>query len=101
MIDEKKNFKSSAKEITQNLIMENREKITVSGVLDVESFDEESIILYTELGVLFIKGEELHINKLNIDSGELNIEGNIYSCTYTDEDRVKGKGLSFFSKMFR
>ena len=101
MSDEKKNFKSSSKEITQNLIMENRERLSISGVLDVESFDEESIILYTELGVLIIKGEDLHINKLNIDLGELSIEGNIYSCTYTDDDRTRGKGLNFLSKMFR
>ena len=101
MIDEKRNIKSTGGGLVQNLIIENREKISISGVLDVESFDDENIILHTELGVLIIKGEEFHINKLNIDSGELVIEGMVYSCTYTDDDGSRGKGMGFLSKMFR
>ncbi|MBZ4645083.1 MAG: hypothetical protein PWR27_1244 [Petroclostridium sp.] len=101
MAEDKKNVKTGTKAVTQNLVMENREKLSVTGVIDVESFDEEGIILHTELGVLIIKGEELHINKLDIDSGELAIEGDISSCTYTDEDNMKSKGLGFLGKMFR
>ncbi|NLY42886.1 MAG: sporulation protein YabP [Clostridiaceae bacterium] len=101
MIEDKKNTRSGVKAVTQNLIIENREKISISGVLDVESFDDESIVLHTELGVLIIKGYGLHINKLDIDSGELSIEGDIVSCTYSDDDHGKSKGLGFLAKMFR
>lgn len=100
MIDDKRTAKNAAKQVTQNIVIENREKLSISGVLDVESFDEESIILHTELGVLVVKGHELHINKLSIDTGELMIEGDVISCTYTDED-IGSRGLGFFGKLFR
>ena len=101
MIEDKRNVKVPSKTVVHNLIMENREKMSVSGVADVESFDEESIILHTDMGMLIVKGEDLHINKLNIESGELVIEGEICSCTYSDEDSSRSKGVGFFKKMFR
>ncbi len=67
-----------------NVLMENRKKIALTGVLDIDSFNEQGIIVLTELGVLIVKGEDLHINKLNVDSGDVSIEGNIASLTYTD-----------------
>lgn len=97
MIEEKKVSKARV----QNLILENREKLSISGVIDVESFNDECVIIDTELGVLVIRGEDLHINKLNIDSSELNIEGEIISCEYSDREGSKSKGMGFFSKMFK
>lgn len=83
----------------QNLILENREKLSISGVIDVESFNDESVVIETELGVLIVSGDDLHISKLNIDSSELSIEGTIISCEYSDRDsRSKG---GFFTKMFK
>lgn len=99
MIEEKK--MSSAKPKVQNLILENRERLSVSGVIDIESFNDEMIVVDTELGGLVIRGEDLHINKLNLDSSELNIEGEIISCEYTDSESSKSKGLGFFSRMFK
>ncbi|MCX8129861.1 MAG: sporulation protein YabP [Clostridia bacterium] len=84
----------------QNLILENREKLSVSGVIDVESFNDECVIVDTELGVLVIRGEDLHINKLNLDDSVLNIEGDIMSCEYSDKEGSKSK-TGFFSKMFK
>ncbi|MGE4282579.1 MAG: sporulation protein YabP [Clostridia bacterium] len=101
MVEDKKVTKSNAKTMSQSLIMENREKLSVSGVLDVENFDDQGIILNTELGVLIVRGDELHINKLDIGSGELIIEGEISSCTYTDQDHSKSKGFGFIGRMFR
>ena len=95
MLEDKKITKNKV----QNLILENREKLSVSGIIDVESFNDECIVIDTELGVLVVKGEDLHINKLNIDSSELNIEGDIISCEYSDRDGSRSKG--FFSKMFK
>ena len=97
MIEDKKTVKPKV----QNLMLENREKLSVSGVVDVESFNDENIIVDTELGVLSIKGEDLHINKLSIDSSELSIEGDIISLEYSDREGSKSKGLGFLSKMFK
>ncbi len=85
----------------QNLILENREKLNISGVIDVESFNDECVIVDTELGVLVIKGIDLHINKLNIDNSELGIEGEIISCEYSDRDSSRNRGGGFFARMFK
>ena len=98
MVEDKRNIK--AQKSAHNLILENREKLSLSGVLDVESFDEESIILHTDMGILIIKGDELHINKLNIDSSEIIIEGSINSCNYADASGYGAKGIGLFGKLF-
>ncbi len=91
--------KKITKPMKQTLVLENREKLSVSGVVDVESFNDESIIAVTDLGVLIIKGSELHINKLNLDSNELVVDGDIFSLEYTDGET--GRSKSFFGKMFK
>lgn len=96
MIEEKKTMKPKV----QNLILENRERLSISGVIDVESFNDESVIVDTELGVLMVRGMDLHINKLNIDSSELSIEGDIMSCEYSDREGSRSKG-GFFARMFK
>ncbi len=97
MAEEKKIMKSK----TQNLILENRQKLSVSGIIDVESFNDECVVVDTEMGILIVHGEDLHISKLNLDSSELNIEGDIISCEYSDRDSSKSKGFGFFNKMLR
>ena len=82
-----------------NLIMENRQRLSVSGILDVASFDENEIILQTSTGLLNIKGEGLHIDNLSIDNGELNVNGKIYGILYHDEIPTQGGG--FFSRLFK
>lgn len=96
-MDEKKPMKPKV----HNIILENRQKLSVSGVLDVESFNDESVIMETELGMLIVRGDDLHINKLNLDNAELVIEGDIYCCEYSDRESGKSKGMNFFSKMFK
>lgn len=91
--------KKTVKPRNQALTLENRERLSVSGVTDVESFNEENIIAVTELGILIIRGTELHINKLNLDSNELVVEGDIFSLEYNDGENTKSK--SFFGKMFK
>ena len=87
--------RKTSKDTLQNVIMENRSKVNISGVNDVDSFDEGTIVL----GVLTIKGGDLHINKLNVDTGELMIEGEIDSLTYSEQTGGKGGGL--FAKLFK
>lgn len=74
-----------------------RERLTVSGVEDVERFDENGIVMSTSAGVLVVTGEDLHIGKLSLDGGELHVDGRIDSVTYEDEGRSRG---GFFSRLF-
>ena len=78
--------------------LDNRKNLSLSGVHDVGSFDEQNVVIYTDYGELNIKGEQLHINKLSLDTGEVSIDGDIISLIYT-ENRPAGGGL--FSKLFR
>lgn len=84
----------------QNLVLENRHKLSISGVLDVLSFDDQVVIVETELGLLNVKGENLRINKLSIDTSEVIVEGNIYNLAYSEKNLDK-KGESFISKIFK
>lgn len=96
-IEERKQFASTT---VQNLILENRGKLNISGVLDVLSFDDQIVIVETELGLLNVKGENLRINKLSIDTSEVIVEGDIVSLAYSEKDYDK-KGTSLFSKIFK
>ena len=87
------------KVLVHNLVMENREKLSVSGVIDVDSFCEDSIILYTDMGTLTIKGGNLHINKLSVDTGDLMINGDVDSLVYSNGIKNKGEGM--FAKLFK
>ena len=78
--------------------MEERKKLSVSGVENVESFDEAEIVMQTNKGTLTIRGSELHIGKLSVDTGEVNIEGKIGELQYEDEAPVSG-GL--FGRLFK
>ena len=82
-LEERKSVNSG---LIQNLILENREKLSVSGVLDVLSFDDQIVIVETQLGLLTVKGEDLRINKLSIDSLEVIIEGQIYNMGYSNDE---------------
>jgi sporulation protein YabP len=93
--------KRAPKPKVQNLILENREKLNISGVIDVESFNDECVIVITELGVLVIKGADLHINKLNLDSSEMGVEGEIISLEYSDREGSRSKGGGLFARIFK
>lgn len=81
-----------------NLVLEDRRMLTVSGVSDVDSFDEETVVVFTDLGELTVRGTNLHINRLSVEVGELTVEGNIAALIYSDEAPKSG---GFFSKVFR
>lgn len=83
----------------QNIIMENREKISITGVIDIHSFDDELVLAQTELGILTIKGDDLKMNKLNMDSNELIVEGQIIAIAYSDVNNSKKSG--FMNKIFK
>ncbi|MCL2587845.1 MAG: sporulation protein YabP [Oscillospiraceae bacterium] len=85
-------------ELQHNIILEGRERLSISGVEDVESFNEETITVYTSKGMLIIQGSDLHIEKLSLDGGDLSVEGEVHSLRYEEETREKG-GL--FSRLFK
>lgn len=94
MIEEKKNNK-----LSHNIILENRNKLSVSGVSDVDSFDDKQISAFTEMGFLTIKGSNLHINKFNTQNGELNLSGKIDSLLYSNREKISTTSL--ISKLFK
>ncbi|MDR2647788.1 MAG: sporulation protein YabP [Oscillospiraceae bacterium] len=82
-----------------NVVMEDRRLLTVSGVSDVDSFDEHSVSVFTDMGELIVRGDDLHINRLSVEVGELLLEGTIASLTYQDTQPKESGG--FFRKVFR
>lgn len=99
MIEERKSINMNTN-IVQNLILENREKLSVSGVNDVLSFDDQVVMVDTELGLLTVKGENLRINKLSLDTSEVIVEGNISSLSYSQNKQEKTSG-TILSKIFK
>lgn len=85
------------------LTIEHRENVAVTGVVDVISFDEEQVICDTDMGVLILRGVDLHVNNLNLDSGLLDIFGEIVSVNYEDSGASShGKSKSsLFGKIFK
>ena len=94
MTDERK----SSTKTPHSLILENRKLLTATGVSNVDSFDEDTIIAYTDLGEIEIKGKGLHISKLNLETGEMNLDGEINSVSYSENQSAS---TGFFSKLFK
>ena len=84
--------------VPHSLVLEERKHLTVSGVRDVESFDEQNIIAVTSLGEMTVSGQGLKINRFSTEVGELAIGGEISGITYSDETPAQG---GFFSRIFR
>lgn len=84
-------------QIPHNLIMQNRRKLSLSGVQDVENFDEREVVLYTSCGKLTIHGVGLHMERLSVDEGDLTVEGTVDSLEYSAETRGHS---GFFSRLF-
>ena len=85
----------------QNVILENRNKLHLSGVLDVLNFDEEIVTVETELGILIVKGSDLRLNKFNLENSELSIDGEVISMTYDDRASSSKKGEGLFNRIFK
>ena len=84
--------RSAERKSPQNITIENRKCMTVTAVDDVISFDESSVVLGSALGVISIEGDGLHIRKMNVEGGEVIIEGRINSLTYIDK-AIRRSGL--------
>jgi sporulation protein YabP len=79
------------------ILLEDRRRLTVSGVEGVESFDESAIVMTTTLGSLVIRGSELHIEKLSLDGGDLLVEGQVEALSYEEDESSRG---GFLRRLF-
>lgn len=93
MTDERIEFKN------QNILLEDRSKITITGVEQVESYNENTIILITAKGGMTIKGENLNIEKLNLEDGNVKIHGTVNGIVYNDKHSLQ-KG-NIIGKIFK
>ena len=83
------------------MTMTNRRNCTVNGVNDVLSFDVNEILLETEQGMLMIKGDGLHVNRLTLEKGEVDVDGSVDSLIYSSNEAYHKSGESLFSRLFR
>ncbi len=83
------------------LMLTDRRTCTMNGVNDVLSFDVNEILLETEQGMLMIKGSELHVSRLSLDKGEVDIDGRIDSFTYSEGAGYGAKGESLIARLFK
>ena len=95
-MDEKNNVTKSHK-----VLLANRKNGAFSGVVDVLSFDVAEILLETEQGMLMVKGTDLHVNRLSVEKGEVDLSGNIDSIAYSNTSQVNRSNDNFFAKLFR
>ncbi len=96
MEEKKQNFTKK-----HNLVINNREDIKMSGIVDVLSFDEELIICQSDIGILVLKGQNLHVGKLDLDNGALELTGYVSGIQYEDDHVLRKDKPSIFSKIFK
>ena len=100
---EERKFEENRKSNGVHKVYLNARKTAVlSGVRDVLSFDAKEVYLETEQGILLIRGDELHVNRLSLEKGEVDIDGRIDSLTYSEQTASAGsKAESLLSRLFR
>lgn len=83
------------------MVLSNRKNGVLNGVIDVLSFDVGEILLETELGMLMIKGSDLHVSRLTLEKGEVDIEGRIDSLVYSDVKKASKQAESLLGRLFK
>lgn len=79
------------------LRLDHRSRLSISGVTEVESFDEAVVVLKTIRGLLVVRGDRLQLQALSIDGGQISVHGSIDSLSYEEEQKTAG----FFKRLFR
>ena len=90
-------YNNSMPQAGHRLELIGREQLTISGVEDVERFDETGIVMSTAAGTLVVTGEDLHSGKLSLDGGELHVDGRIDAVSYEDGGQER---QGFFRRLF-
>ena len=86
---------------SHKLTLDNRKKATIYGIREVVSFDADCVILETDIGNLTIKGKDLHVIRLDVDKGELEMAGTIDSMVYTENHDMKKTASGILKRMFK
>ena len=94
-------METTAVQKSHKLVLNNRKTGLVTGVLDVLSFNLNEILLETEQGMLMVKGTDLHVNRLSLEKGEIDLEGRIDSFQYSEVSDFKKGGESLLNRLFR
>lgn len=79
----------------------NREAAGMTGVREVVSFDENQVVMDTDMGLLTLKGKDLHVSRLTVEKGEVDVEGTIDSLTYSSNEAYRKAGQSVFARLFK
>lgn len=87
--------------LSHKVTLDNREKGNLTGILDVISFDENTIVLDTDMGLLTIKGKDLHVSRLTLEKGEIDIEGRTDSFVYSSNESYRKSGQSLLARLFK
>lgn len=82
-------------------LTQNRSSAALTGVREVVSFDENQVVMDTDMGLLTIKGKELHVSRLTVEKGEVDVEGTLDSLTYSSNEAYRRAGQSFFGRLFQ
>ena len=83
------------------IILTNRGTCALNGISDILSFDVNEILLETDMGMLMIRGTDLHVNRLTLEKGEVDISGKIDSLQYSDMAKGVRQGESLLSRLFK
>ena len=83
------------------LMMQDRSVLSVSGIRDVVSFDENQILVDTEMGLLTLNGKDLHVSRLTLEKGEVDVDGTLDSLVYSSNESFRKSGESLFNRLFR
>lgn len=89
-------YEEKALELPHKLTLDGRSRLDLTGVKEVESFDEGMVVLHTTRGTLVVRGDGLHLQMLSLDGGQVHVDGTVNSLTYEDSSQSGG----FFSRLF-
>lgn len=92
---------SSVNKRQHKMTMLNRKNCTLTGIVDIIAFDENEVILETDMGILMMKGNDLHVKRLTLEKGEVDIDGTIDSFLYSEHKTLASKGESFLGRLFK
>ena len=81
--------------------LQNRAAANLTGVREVVSFDENQVILDTDMGLLTMKGKGLHVSRLTLEKGEVDVDGTVDSLVYSSNESYRKTGESLFNRLFR
>ena len=83
------------------VVLLNRTSVNITGISDVVSFDENSVVLDTDMGLLTVKGKGMHVSRLTLEKGEADVEGNVESIPYSSNEALRRSGESLFTRLFK